>query len=158
MKAAPPLDYNGARKNGQTFLNSCQLYIELSTGMFPHDQQKIHWALTFCKTGRVARFADRILRSERSGTPRYRTWTEFTEDFTLKFCESHEQVQALTKLEGDSWYQHGMTVNDDYVDTFEDLVEQARLTPDPGLVMKFQRGLAKDIQDKVAEMLNPPEL
>jgi hypothetical protein len=157
VKAAPPSDYDGARKNGQTFLNSCQLYIELSTGMFPNDQQKIHWALTFCKTGRAARFADRILRSERSGTPKYRTWKEFTEDFTLKFCESHEQVRALTKLEGDSWYQRAMTV-DDYVDTFEDLVERAGLTPDPGLVMKFRRGLAKDIQDKVAEMPNPPEL
>jgi Retrotransposon gag protein/Zinc knuckle len=157
VKAALPSDYDGNRKNGQTFLNSCQLYIELSGEVFTNDQRKIHWALTFCKSGRAAKFADRILRSERSGTRRYQTWTEFVKDFTERFCESNEQVRALTKLEGDSWHQRAMTV-DDYIDTFEDLVDLADLTTDAGLVMKFRRGLSKEIQDKVAEMESPPDL
>lgn len=158
VKAAPPSDFDGSRKNGRTFLNSCHLYLQLSERMFANDQQKIHWALTYCKSGRAAKFADRILRSELGGTPRYQTWKEFTDDFTLKFCESQEQVRALTKLEGDSWYQRTSTV-DEYIDTFEDLAELGGLTPnDPGLVMKFRRGLTKDIQDKVAEMQGAPEL
>jgi retrotransposon gag protein len=157
VKAALPSDYDGNRKNGQTFLNSCQLYIELSGQVFTSDQQKIHWALTFCKTGRAAKFADRILRSERGGIPKFQTWKDFVKDFTERFCESNEQVRALTRLEGDSWHQRTTTV-DDYIDTFEDLVEIAGLTTDAGLVMKFRRGLGKDIQDKVAEMESPPDL
>ena len=114
-KAAPPSDYDGSRKTGQAFLNSCYLYLKLSGRMFQDDQQRIHWALTYCKSGRAAKFADRILRSERGGTPKYQTWKEFTDDFTLKFCETQEQIRALTKLEGDSWYQRTTTV-DEYID------------------------------------------
>jgi len=158
VKAALPADYDGQRKGGQTFLNSCQLYIQLVGARFADDQQKIHWALTFCKSGRAANFADRVLKSERSsGVPRFANWAAFVSDFQVRFCESNEQVRALTKLEGDSWYQRTSAV-DDYIDSFEELVDLAGLTPDAGLVMKFRRGLNKELQDRVAEMENPPGL
>jgi hypothetical protein len=158
IRAALPADYDGQRKGGQAFLNSCELYLQLVGTTFTDDQQKIHWVLTFCKSGRAATFADQVLRSERTrGTPKFENWAAFVADFKTRFCESNEQVRALTKLEGDSWYQRTSAV-DDYIDNFETLVELAELTTDAGLVMKFRRGLNKDIQDRVAEMQNPPGL
>jgi hypothetical protein len=157
VKPALPDNYDGTRKGGQAFLNSCELYMQLAGERFANDQQRIHWALTFCKTGRAQRFADRILRAERGGSPRYQSWKEFVTDFEVRFCEPNEQMRALTKLEGDSWYQRASPV-DDYIDTFEELVDLAGLSADAGLVMKFRRGLSKEIQDKVAEMENTPEL
>ena len=157
VKAALPSDFDGSRRLGRTFLNSCELYIQLSGDKFYDDQQKIHWALTFCKAGRAANFADRIMRAERQGVARYSTWKDFVKDFTIKFCESNEQVKALTKLEGSAWYQQSASV-DDYIDSFEDLVEMASLSTDAGLIMKFRRGLSKEIQDRVAEMESPPAL
>jgi hypothetical protein len=155
VKASLPADYDGARKTGRAFLNSCELYMQLAGAKFANDQQKIHWALTFCKTGRAANFADRILRAEKKGQVCYATWSDFVTDFAKRFCEANEQVRALTKLEGESWYQKTSSV-DDYIDTFEELVDLAGLVTDAGLVMKFRRGLAKEIQDKVAEMESPP--
>ena len=158
VKASLPADYDGQRKGGQAFLNNCELYIHLASSRFTDDQQKIHWALTFCKTGRAARFADRVLRHERTtGLVKYANWAAFIADFKVRFCENNEQVLALTRLEGDAWHQRTSSV-DDYIDGFEELVDLAGLKTDAGLVMKFRRGLNKDIQDKVAEMESPPSL
>jgi len=157
VKPALPDSYDGTRKGGRAFLNSCELYMQLAKERFANDQQRIHWALTFFKSGRAQRFADQILRAERRGSPRYESWKDFVKDFEIRFCEPNEQVRALTKLEGDSWYQRTSPI-DDYIDTFEELVGLAELTTDAGLVMKFRRGLSKEIQDKVAEMENTPEL
>lgn len=158
VKASLPADFDGQRKGGQAFLNSCELYMHLANSRFSDDQQRIHWALTFCKTGRAARFADRILRYERThNLAKYASWTVFVADFKVRFCENYEQVRALTQLEGDSWHQRNSSV-DDYIDSFEELVDLAGLSTDAGLVMKFRRGLNKDIQDKVAEMETPPQL
>ena len=158
IKAALPADFDGQRKGGQAFLNSCELYLQLAGTRFANDQQRIHWVLTFCKSGRAAHFADRTLRSERtSGVPKFADWAAFVADFKVRFCESNEQVRALNQLEGDSWYQRASSI-DDYIDKFEELVDLAGLVPDAGLVMKFRRGLNKDLQDKVAEMESPPNL
>ena len=158
IKAALPADYDGQRKTGQAFLNSCELYLQLAGHRFTDDQQRIHWALTFFKSGRAATFAHRTLQYERThNAPKFGDWTTFVADFKVRFCESNEQVRALNALEGDAWYQRTGSI-DDYIDKFEELVDYAGLTTDAGLVMKFRRGLNKDIQDKVAEMETPPDL
>jgi hypothetical protein len=157
VKPSSPPDFDGSRKEGRAFLNSCELYMQLVGSAFANDQQKIHWVLTFCKSGRAAKFAERVLRAEKGGLPKYETWKLFVTDFAARFCESNEQVKALTKLEGDTWYQRGSSI-DDYIDGFEELTDLANLATDAGLVMKFRRGLTREVQDKVAEMHDPPSL
>jgi hypothetical protein len=157
VKVAPPADFNGDRQNGRAFLNNCKLYLELNAESFTDDRQRVHWALSYFKTGRAAKFADRILRAEPGKGPQLTTWKDFEKEFSLRFCETNERVHALTKLEGSTWYQRGNSV-DDYIDGFEELVDLAGLETDAGLVMKFRRGLSHNIQDKIAEIKDAPAL
>lgn len=157
VKVAPPSDFSGDRQLGRAFLNNCKLYLELNSESFADDKQRIHWALSYFKTGRAAKFADRLLRAEPGKGLQLTTWKDFEKEFTQRFCETNERVHALTKLEGSSWHQRGSPV-DDYIDAFEELIDLAGLETDAGLVMKFRRGLSNNIQDKIAEMQDAPAL
>lgn len=157
VKVASPADFDGNRQNGRAFLNTCKLYLELNADVFTSDRQRIHWALSYFKSGRAARFADRILRAEKDQDVVIDTWTDFEKEFIQRFCEVNERVNALTKLEGTSWYQRNTHI-DDYIDAFEEIVALAQLQTDVGLVMKFRRGLNGSLQDRIAEMQDAPAL
>lgn len=157
VKVASPPDFDGSRHLGRAFLNNCKLYLELNADVFTNDHQRIHWALSYFKSGRAARFADRVLRAEKDQVALIETWTDFEREFVQRFCEVNERVNALTRLEGSAWHQRGMHI-DDYIDTFEELVALAQLQTDVGLVMKFRRGLNGTLQDKIAEMPDAPGL
>jgi hypothetical protein len=133
------------------------LYLELNAEAFLNDRQRIHWALSYFKSGRAAKFADRVLRAEPGSNIGFATWKDFEQEFIQRFCETNERVHALNKLETTGWHQRGGSV-DDYIDGFEELVDLARLEKDAGLVMKFRRGLSSGIQDKIAEMQDAPAL
>jgi hypothetical protein len=66
LKPATPNDFDGDRFKGRAFLNSCRLYISLCEDQFKDEQAKIHWALSFMKSGRAALYANSILRNEAS--------------------------------------------------------------------------------------------
>jgi hypothetical protein len=57
-----PNHFDGDRAQGHAFLTSCELYISLTQSDFIDEQVRIHWALSYFKGGRVASFAERILR------------------------------------------------------------------------------------------------
>jgi hypothetical protein len=59
---------------------------------------------------------------------------------------------ALTKLESTCYYQ-GRKAVDDYIDEFSELVEEAGYVDGLSIVMKFWRGLDRDIQDQIAELV-----
>jgi hypothetical protein len=42
---------------------------------------------------------------------------------------------------------------DDYIDEFSELVEETRYVDGLSIVMKFQRGLDRDIQDRIAKLV-----
>jgi hypothetical protein len=42
---------------------------------------------------------------------------------------------------------------DDYIDEFSELVDEAGYTDGLSIVMKFRKGLDRDIQDQIAEMV-----
>jgi len=63
-KLSCPLDFNGERHNGRTFLNSCSLYICLAPKQFHDKQERILWALTFFKEGCTAKWSKNIFRQE----------------------------------------------------------------------------------------------
>jgi Retrotransposon gag protein/Zinc knuckle len=153
LKPAAPNDFDGDRLKGRAFLNSCRLYISLCESQFRDGQAKVHWALSFMKSGRAALYANRILRKETSGTlPAFASWKEFESDFASKFCPKNEATVALTKLESTRYYQGRKSV-DDYIDEFSELVEEAGYFDGLSIVMKFRKGLDRDIQDRIAEMV-----
>lgn len=57
----------------------------------------------------------------------------------------------MAQLETDEYYQGQQSV-DEYINSFRDLIELAGYTTGLAIVVKFCRGLQKDIQDQIAHM------
>jgi hypothetical protein len=66
LKPLTPNDFDGDCLKGRAFLNLCWLYISLCEDQFKDEQAKIHWALSFMKSGRAALYANSILQNEAS--------------------------------------------------------------------------------------------
>jgi len=151
LKPGLPPDFNGDRKAGRAFLNSCQLYMSLCAADFADDAAKIQWTLSYMKIGRAALFADRLLRYEaRNHSPMYDTWLGFRHAFVEAFCPENEAVDARMRLESTHYFQGRRSV-DAYVDEFQDLVDTSGYADKLTIVVKFRRGLSQAIQDKIAE-------
>lgn len=155
LKASPPSEFDGDRKFGRHFVNQCRLYMSLSPDLFPNDQIRIAWVLSFMKSGRAAAFAARVLRweSDNPGSSRFRDWSTFEATLKSEFCELYEDVHARNRLETSDYHQGRRTV-DEYIDEFDDLVDRAgySLSTDGSNVMRFRRGLSPEIQDCIAEL------
>jgi hypothetical protein len=123
----------------------------LCAAEFADDQAKIHWILSYMKSGRAALFADRTLRYEsRTNLPRFAHLREFAAAFEQSFCPENEATKAIIKLESDQYFQRKRSV-DIYVDEFEDLIDISGYVDPLAIVIKFRRGLNPAIQDKIAE-------
>jgi hypothetical protein len=97
------------------------------------------------KSGRAALHANRVLRKETSeALPAFVSWRGFELDFIAKFCPKNEATVALTKLESTRYYQGRKSV-DDYIDEFSELVEEAGYSDGLSIVMKFRKGLDRDL-------------
>jgi hypothetical protein len=152
VKPSPPAEFSGDRTKGRAFINSCDLYIRLASEQFSSEQDKINWAYSFMKSGRAALFVDRMMRFEaRIGTPKFGDWAEFRKTFVSEFCRKNETQMALAKLETPEFYQGRRTV-DEYVDEFRDLIDMAGYKEGLAIVIKFRRGLQRDIQDQIAQL------
>ena len=104
---ALPNEFDGDRSRGQAFLTSCQTYMRLCSDSFPSEQTKITWALSYMKSGRALKWAERIFQWEEKngGYPRFLDWEEFRKDFRKDFCPAHSDVAAINKLEFTNYYQ-----------------------------------------------------
>jgi hypothetical protein len=153
LKLATLNDFDEDWVKGRAFFNLCWLYISLCEDQFKDEQAKIHWALSFMKSGCAALYANSILRSEASWhVPSFLFWWDFKGGFISKFCPKNEVTAALTKLEFTCYYQRRKAVND-YIDEFLELIEEAGYVDGLSIVMKFQRGLDRDIQDQIVELV-----
>jgi hypothetical protein len=93
---------------------------------YADEQAHIHWALSFFKSGRVATFAERIVRQEmRTGVMAFADWTDFTSEFMSTFCPENEATSALMRLKSDRYFQGQQNV-EAYIDEFRDLVRGHR--------------------------------
>ena len=50
IRPAIPTDFDGDRRKGHAFFNTCCLYFTIVRDLFPNDQAHIHWALSFFKS------------------------------------------------------------------------------------------------------------
>ena len=66
--------------------------------------------------------------------------------------EATVALTKLTKLESTRYYQGRQSV-DDYIGKFSELVEEAGYSDGLSIVMTFRKGLDRDIQDQIAEMV-----
>lgn len=154
-RPASPPEFDGDRTKGKAFLNSCQTYIRLCPKEFTDEQHKILWAISYMKTGRAQKWADRHFRWEQQpenrGANRFVDWEDFREEFRKEFIPEHEDALAINRLETSAYYQKGRSL-DDYLDEFQDLITDAGYTDPKTVVVKFRRGLNPQIQNVVATM------
>ena len=52
---------DGDHGKGCAFFNMCCLYFAIIGDLFPNDQARIHWALSFFKSAHAAHFANKVL-------------------------------------------------------------------------------------------------
>ena len=80
---ALPNKFDRNCSQGQTFLTLCQTYICLCSDSFLSEQTKITWVLSYMKSGRASKWAERIFQWEEKneGYPRFLDWEEFWKEF-----------------------------------------------------------------------------
>ena len=102
IKPGIPPSFDGDRTLGRAFLTSCLLYFSLCPADFADEQTKIHWVLSYLKSGRAALHADRVLRTElRTGRHLFADWDAFYADFVETFCPENEATHSLMRLESE---------------------------------------------------------
>ena len=69
--------------------------------------------------------------------------------FSNQFCPKNEQLMALTRLEGTSWYQAKDLV-DDCIDCFQELTNLVEYDDDKTIIINFQCRLDPALQNQVA--------
>jgi hypothetical protein len=152
IKPATPDNFDGDRSKGRAFLTSCEIYLSLTGPDYPDEQLRIHWALSFFKSGHAATFAERTVRQEmRTGVMAFADWMDFTSEFMSTFFPENEATSALMRLESDRYFQGQQNV-EAYIDEFKDLVDISSYTDPITIVSKFRRGLNATTQDKIAEL------
>jgi zinc knuckle protein len=156
-RPARPSEFDGDRQQARAFLHACDIYMAVARHEFPNDGVKIGWVLSYMKTGRALRFAEKALRYfATSGEFQWMTYSAFVTDFRALFFPIADDIDSRLKLESDAYYQGRKSV-DDYIDGFQDLVSRARLSDGRASVLKFRLGLDPVIADTIAESSNPPD-
>jgi hypothetical protein len=152
LKASVPGDFTGDRTKGKAFLSSCRTYMRLCPEAFPDETTRIIWALSFMKSDRAYRWAQRALDFEvRVGALQFLDWADFEKEFRKDFTPLNAEAAAVNTLEGTSYFQGKRSV-DDYLDQFRDLVEDSGYTDKKTLVVKFRRGLDRRIASTIGAM------
>jgi hypothetical protein len=137
IKLASPDNFDGDRSKGRAFLTSCELYLLLAGLDYPDEQSRIHWALSFFKSGRAATFSECIVRQEmRTGVMAFANWTDFTSEFMSTFCPENEATSTLMRLESDRYFQGQRNV-EAYINKFKDLLDMSSYTDPITIVLKF---------------------
>jgi len=152
LKPSSPSEYNGDRSEGKAFLMSCRTYLHLCPEAFEDDATRIIWAMSYMKTGRAGRWAAREFEQEaREGHLRFLDWLDFEEEFRKDFLPLNSEAAAVNVLETTAYFQGKKSV-DDYLDRFRDLVYDSGYTDPKTIVVKFRRGLDRQISTALAGM------
>ena len=118
IKPGIPPNFDGDRTLGWAFLTSCLLYFSLCPADFTDEQTKIHWVLSYLKSGRAAVYADHVLRTElHTAHHLFADWNMFYADFVETFCPENEAMHSLMHLESEHYFQGRRNV-DNYIDEF----------------------------------------
>ncbi|KDR68941.1 hypothetical protein GALMADRAFT_145954, partial [Galerina marginata CBS 339.88] len=81
LRPGVPPDFDGDRSLGRSFLFTCRTYIRLVPTAFPDVTVQILWVLSFMKSGRAFRWAERKLALELTEGFPWNDWAEFERDF-----------------------------------------------------------------------------
>lgn len=142
-KVATPTPFSGNRGvEAEVYASQVGLYVRINRAMFPDDESKVLFALSYL-TGKAALWAqpmiDRCLNPTATTTPV--TWMEFSESFRAIYFDTHRQDRAEAALRK---LKQTKSVAD-YVMQFN---QHATATgwEVPTLISQFRQGLKAEIR------------
>ncbi|KAG6883498.1 hypothetical protein C0993_005833, partial [Termitomyces sp. T159_Od127] len=145
---ALPDMYDGDHTSEERFLQSCLTYIHLSRDAFDSDVLKIAWVLSYMKAGWASTYALRILW-RLGGVGSFTDWAAFEKDFWAEFFLIDPAKSAALALHNREQYGQGKWTLDEYIDSFQVLVEQAAYPDGLQLCLTFQDGLHSALMEHI---------
>src|ERR1700689_1170404 len=100
--------------------------------------------MLFMKLGCANHWAEQIFTQEDAEGLPFMDWMDFKSTFWRNFTPLNSDSAAVNKLKGNSSFQRERSV-DDYIDEFQDLIYKSGYTDPCNIVVKFRRGLNRQI-------------
>ena len=97
-KIAAPLPFDGKRKNTESFLNACQLYILARPSEFQTEDQKMHWVMSYMQGGSACLWRDYIMAQVRSGVKQFQSANDLMNEIESKFGEEDKRTTMSLKI------------------------------------------------------------
>ena len=127
-------------------------YIRLCPDAFDDEDTKIIWAMSYMKSSRAGRWAAwKFEHESKSGTLRFIDWLDFEQEFQKDSTPLNAEAAAVNMLETTAYFQGKQTV-DDYLDQFHDLIYDSGYSNPKTIVVKFCRGLDRQIATALTGM------
>src|SRR6266705_5102788 len=133
----------------QDFYNDCRSYIRSHPETFQNDSAKIRFVMSHMVSGHTGHWANQELGAEQDGALRFANWADFAAEFRKLFMSPNVEKHASNLLESDHYFQRRQTVSD-YLEYFQDLIDDAGCSNPQYIVTKFRRGLNHEISAKLA--------
>ena len=134
-------EFDGNRFAGRTFYASCRSHIRSCPEAFEDDSAKIRWVMSHMQTKCASHWATQEFDHQtRNGTFHFTNWSAFVGEFRKEFMPPKAKDEAIGMLATDRYFQGKRTVCE-YLDQFQDLIEDSGYTKPKTIVVKFRRGL-----------------
>ncbi|KAG6876739.1 hypothetical protein C0993_000775 [Termitomyces sp. T159_Od127] len=134
-----PDTYDGNRTSREHFF-PCLTYIHLSGDAFDSDALKIAWVLSYMKAGEASTYALHVLQCS-GGVGSFIDWAAFEKDFQAEFFPIDPAKSTALGLHNREQYGQRKQTLDEYIDSFQALVEQAACPDGLQLCLMFWNGL-----------------
>jgi len=108
--------------------------------------------MSYMKSGRANRWVTHKFEQEaKVGRLRFINWDDFEDKFRKDFMPLDAEAAAINVLETTAYFQGKRSV-DDYLDQFRHLIYDSGYTDPKTVVVKFRRGLDRQISTALAGM------
>ena len=148
-------EFDGNCFAGQTFYTSCRSHICSHPEAFEDDSAKIHWVMSHMQIGPAGRWATQEFDYRaQNGTFHFANWSAFAGEFQKEFMPPKAEDEAIGMLATDCYFQGKRTVSE-YLDQFQDLVEDSGYTDPKTIVVKFWNGTWQTVGHRSRSLVPP---
>ena len=132
-----PLPFSGKRKDTETFIHSCILYINGQPSEFGTEQNKVTWILSHMQTGSARAWRKYVMAQIFKKTLWYNTADELLQEIQRRFSDTDKQATMFLKIRT---MMQGDKMADKHVQDFEKAALEAGYEGFP-LIVEFKRSL-----------------
>ena len=142
-KIRAPVDFDGNRLQTTSFLNSCQTYLRLNKALYPTDEDKIIFVLSYMIGGTAGPVKDAITAKALEIDPTtnaergFGSWVDFLKEFQKTFQPLNPVDDAITRMKA----LKQTSTADEYVAEFRPLAVRSGINQTEVLSDYFLTGL-----------------